>query len=117
MAWGYHIMLDCGGCDLKKIKDKNHIWSFVIALIKRVGMKAHGKMIIENLLEGTDNEGYSVLQMIVTSNITCHFVNKTGSAYIDLFSCKEFDAEVVIATVKEFFGPSSMKLNFVERQA
>lgn len=110
-------MLDCGGCDQKKIKDKNHIWVFVKTLIKRVGMKAHGNMMIENLLEGTDNEGYSVLQMIVTSNITCHFVNKTSAAYIDLFSCKEFEAEIVIATVKEFFSPASIKLNFVERQA
>lgn len=116
-AWGYHIMLDCSGCDQKKIKDKNHIWVFVKTLIKRVGMKAHGNMMIENLLQGTDNEGYSVLQMIVTSNITCHFVNKTGAAYIDLFSCKEFEAEIVIATVKEFFSPTAMKLNFVERQA
>ena len=110
-------MLDCSGCDQKKIKDKNHIWVFVKTLIKRVGMKAHGNMMIENLLQGTDNEGYSVLQMIVTSNITCHFVNKTGAAYIDLFSCKEFEAEIVIATVKEFFSPTAMKLNFVERQA
>lgn len=117
MAWGYHIMLDCKGCDLKKIKDKNHIWSFVRALIKRVDMKAHGDMIIENLLPGTDNEGYSVLQMITTSNITCHFVNKTGSAYIDLFSCKEFEAEIVIGLVKDFFQPTSMKLNFIERDA
>jgi len=86
-------------------------------LIKRVGMKAHGDTIIENLLPGEDNEGYSVLQMITTSNVTAHFVNKTGDAYIDLFSCKEFEAEIVIATVKEFFAPTSIKLNFVERQA
>jgi S-adenosylmethionine/arginine decarboxylase-like enzyme len=117
MAWGYHIMLDCGGCNLKHITNKNHIWSFLMALTKRVGMKAHGKAIIENLLEGTDNEGYSVLQMITTSNITCHFVNKTQTAYIDLFSCKEFEAEIVIATVKEFFQPTTMKLNFIERDA
>jgi S-adenosylmethionine/arginine decarboxylase-like enzyme len=117
MSWGYHIMLDCAGCDLKKIKDKDHIWAFVYTLIKRVEMEAHGKMIIENLLPGTDNEGYSVLQMITTSNINCHFVNKTADAYIDLFSCKEFKAEIVIATVKEFFNPTSIKLNFVERQA
>jgi S-adenosylmethionine/arginine decarboxylase-like enzyme len=117
MSWGYHLILDCSGCNLEKIKSKNNIWAFVRTLIKRVGMKAHGDTIIENLLPGTDNEGYSVLQMITTSNITAHFVNKTGDAYIDLFSCKEFEAEIVIATVKEFFAPAGIKLNFIERQA
>ena len=117
MSWGYHLILDCSGCNLEKIKSKNNIWAFVRTLIKRVGMKAHGDTIIENLLAGTDNEGYSVLQMITTSNITAHFVNKTGDAYIDLFSCKEFEAEIVIATVKEFFSPVGIKLNFIERQA
>ena len=58
-----------------KIKSKNNIWAFVRTLIKRVGMKAHGDTIIENLLPGTDNEGYSVLQMITTSNITIFVFN------------------------------------------
>ena len=117
MAWGYHLILDCSGCNLEKIKSKSNIWAFVRTTIKRVNMKAHGDTIIENLLPGTDNEGYSVLQMITTSNITAHFVNKTGDAYIDLFSCKEFEAEIVIATVKEFFSPTGIKLNSIERQA
>lgn len=117
MAWGYHIILDCSKCNLKKIKDKDHISKFVHTLISRVDMQAHGNMIIENLLPGTDNEGYSVLQMIVTSNISCHFVNKTSDAYIDLFSCKHFDKLTVINTVKEFFEPTDMKINLVERQA
>jgi S-adenosylmethionine/arginine decarboxylase-like enzyme len=117
MAWGYHIILDCANCNLIKIKDKDHITKFVHTLISRVDMQAHGNMIIENLLPGTDNEGYSVLQMIVTSNISCHFVNKPGDAYIDLFSCKDFDKNVVVDTVKEFFEPETIQLNLIERQA
>jgi S-adenosylmethionine/arginine decarboxylase-like enzyme len=117
MSWGYHIMLDCADCDLEKIKDKDNIQLFVDTLVDRVNMKTHGNTIIENLLEGTDNEGYSVLQMITTSNISCHFVNNTRDAYVDLFSCKHFEAEVVIATVNEFFKPTSLKINLIERQA
>ena len=115
MPWGYHAILDCAGCT--QITDREHIYNFVHTLINRVGMTAHGDTIITNLLEGTDNEGYSVLQMITTSNITCHFVNKTGDAYIDLFSCKSFDNEIVTSTVREFFNPANINLTFVERQA
>ncbi len=117
MSWGYHIMLDCAGCDLEKIKNKDNIQLFVDTLVDRVNMKTHGNTIIENLLAGTDNEGYSVLQMITTSNISCHFVNNTRDAYIDLFSCKQFETETVVITVNEFFNPSSLKINLIERQA
>jgi S-adenosylmethionine/arginine decarboxylase-like enzyme len=117
MAWGYHIMLDCSNCDLEKIKDKNYIQNFVNTLIEAVDMQAHGSTIIENLLSGTSNEGYSVLQMITTSNITCHFVNSTGSAYIDLFSCKSFDPEIVKSLVSSFFNPTDTKVLFIERNA
>jgi S-adenosylmethionine/arginine decarboxylase-like enzyme len=117
MSWGYHIMLDCSECDLEKIKNKDNILLFVETLVDRVNMKTHGDAIIENLLPGTDNEGYSVLQMITTSNVSCHFVNSTRDAYIDLFSCKFFETETVIATVNEFFKPTSLKINLIERQA
>jgi len=117
MSWGYHITLDCSGCNLEKIKSRSTIENFVNTLIDRVEMQKHGEMIIENLLENTDNEGYSVLQMITTSNISCHFVNKTCDAYIDLFSCKKFDIKTVVNTVNEFFMYTKVKINFVERQA
>jgi len=117
MSWGYHVTLDCSECNLEKIKNKAHIENFVNTLIDRVEMQPHGKIIIENLLENTDNEGYSVLQMITTSNISCHFVNKTRDAYIDLFSCKKFDVDTVVNTANEFFMYNNIKINFVERQA
>jgi len=117
MTWGYQVILDCSGCDLEKIKNETVIRNFVYTLVNRVDMELHGDMIIENLLPGTDNEGYSVLQMITTSNVSCHFVNKTCDAYIDLFSCKQFDADIVIDTVKEFFNAASIKFNCIERQA
>jgi S-adenosylmethionine/arginine decarboxylase-like enzyme len=53
--------------------------------------------------------------MITTSNITAHFVNKTGNAYIDVFSCKQFENSIVIKTVEEFFSPKSIKKLYIER--
>jgi S-adenosylmethionine/arginine decarboxylase-like enzyme len=67
--------------------------------------------------EFPDKAGFTAIQVIVTSSIVAHFVDSTGDVYIDVFSCKEFEAEIVIATTKEFFGPTGIKLNFVERQA
>lgn len=115
--WGKHLILDCAGCDFFLINDTTNIREFIKELVKRIGMIAHGEPQIEFLLPGTDNEGYSVLQMITTSNITIHFVNKTKEAYIDVFSCKDFDTIVVEETVKEYFEPTLIQSTILNRQA
>jgi S-adenosylmethionine/arginine decarboxylase-like enzyme len=113
--WGYHLVLDCAGCSL--IDDKSNIERFVADTILSIGMVVHGEPQIEYLLDGTDNEGYSVLQMITTSNLTAHFVTKSNSAYIDVFSCKDFDANIVIEKVNEYFAPTNISKTFLCRLA
>jgi S-adenosylmethionine/arginine decarboxylase-like enzyme len=115
-AWGYHFILDCKECNAS-IKNKTHITKFIEDLINKIDMIAIGDPQIELLLPGTDNEGYSAMQMIATSNITAHFVNSTFDAYIDVFSCKEFDKDVVIKAVNEYFNPSEIKKIYLIRNA
>lgn len=115
--WGKHLILDCAGCNYFLINNTTNIREFIKELVKRIDMIAHGEPQIELLLPGTDNEGYSVLQMITTSNITIHFVNQTKEAYIDVFSCKDFDANIAQAVVTEYFEPTSIRANILSRQA
>lgn len=113
--WGYHLILDCSGCS--SITDKSHIENFVQDTVRSIGMVTHGDPQIEYLLPGTDNEGYSVLQMITTSNLTAHFVTKSNSAYIDVFSCKEFDTNIVKQKVDDYFAPNNISIHFLKRCA
>jgi len=113
--WGYHLILDCANCS--NITDKDHIKKFVLDTIDSIDMVAHGDMQIEYLLDGTDNEGYSVLQMITTSNLTAHFVTKSNEGYIDVFSCKPFDKEIVISKINQYFSPSNINETFLRRLA
>ena len=115
--WGKHLILDCAGCNFFLINDTTNIREFIKELANRIDMTVHGDPQIEFLLPGTDNEGYSVLQMITTSNITIHFVNKTKEAYIDVFSCKDFDPKIVDDVVNKYFEPSSMRTTILSRQA
>ena len=115
--WGYHFLLDCSNCDQTKIVDKENIETFCKVLVNRIDMIAVGDPIIEYCLEGEPNEGYSLLQLITTSNITGHFVTNDKTAYIDVFSCKKFDTHVVEDTVREFFGPKEIKMTFLTRHA
>lgn len=115
--WGYHLLLDCSGCEIKAISDRENIYCFVKDLVKRIDMEAHGEPIIEYLLPGDPKQGFSLMQLITTSNISAHFMELDGTAYFDIFSCKEFDLETAKKVVDEYFHPKKMRVNFLTRHA
>ena len=106
--WGYHMTIDCAGCDHSKITDGDHIKAFSKALVEAIEMKAYGEpMAVHFAAHAPDKGGYTLVQLIETSNICAHFVDATNEMYLDVFSCKEFDPETVAETVYEWFSPSS----------
>lgn len=114
--WGYHLMLDCAGCDSYNIRDRDVIYKFAKQLVKDIGMVAYGEPQIVNF--GTGNKaGYTLVQLIETSNICAHFVNEDNTMYLDVFSCKEFDHNVVINLVKVYFDAVRIRPSFITRQA
>jgi S-adenosylmethionine/arginine decarboxylase-like enzyme len=116
--WGYHLMLDCGGCDVAKMTDKDNIRAFVKELVVAIDMVAVGEPWIEQTAIGIpEKEGYSMYQLIVTSNVSAHFVDVPRQIYLDVFSCKGFNRNIVIDTVKKFFNPENINQNFVIRDA
>jgi S-adenosylmethionine decarboxylase len=114
--WGYHLMLDVAECN-DNIKDRDQIYKFVKDLVQRIDMVAHGEPVIEYLLPGDAKEGYSLMQLITTSNICAHFIEPDHTAYFDIFSCKEYDIEVAIQCVRDYFGAGKIKTHFLHRQA
>ena len=116
--WGYHLMLDCSGCDHAAITSGENIARFTKELVKRIDMVAYGDPVIEHFAtHDPEKAGYSMVQLIETSNICAHFVDKDDTMYLDVFSCKPFSNEVVMDTVKEFFGAKKLRLNYITRHA
>jgi len=109
-------MLDISGCS-DAIKSREAIYNFNKELVKRIDMIAHGEPIIEYLLPGDPKQGYSLMQLITTSNICAHFVEPDSTAYIDIFSCKPFDINVAQDVVREYFKPTKMRINYITRNA
>ena len=116
MAWGYHLILDCYEGDKDKISNGENITAFAKTLVKRIQMKAYGEPQVIHFGED-DKLGYTLVQLIETSNICAHFANDTRALYLDVFSCKEYDDQVVIRLVKEFFGAKYVRPNYLTRQA
>ena len=117
MFWGYHLMLDCSGCEIAKISSRENIYDFIKDLVKRIDMQAHGEPVIEYLLPGDPKQGFSLMQLITTSNICGHFMELDGTAYFDVFSCKTFDIDQAKKTVEDYFNPGKIRVNFITRHA
>ena len=118
--WGYHAILDAAGCNHNAITSYDNIYNFTKRLVKDIDMVAYGEPQIVNFGSG-NKAGYTLVQLIETSNICAHFVPDDGmggnAMYLDVFSCKEYDDQVVIALVKEYFGAKYVRPNYLTRQA
>ena len=116
--WGYHAMFDCKNCKRELVQDGENIRAFVKELVPAIDMKAYGEpMVVHFATHAADKAGYSLCQMIETSNITGHFVDENGDAYMDIFSCKPVDISIAEAMVSKFFEPEKVKVNFLTRHA
>jgi S-adenosylmethionine decarboxylase len=114
--WGYHLILDCAGCDHDAITSYDTIYTFVKQLVRDIDMVAYGEPQIVDFGSG-DKAGYTLVQLIETSNICAHFVNENDTMYLDVFSCKSYNDETVIELVEKFFGAKSVRASYLTRQA
>lgn len=115
-SWGYHLTLDCKACDITSISDYDTVYKFAKQLVKDIDMVAFGEPQIVNFGSG-NKAGFTLVQLIETSNICAHFCNEDGNAYIDVFSCKTFDNDVVKSLVQQYFKPERIKTAFLFRDA
>jgi len=104
-AWGMSTAVDLHNCEPLAIRSREHIKHYVTELCELIAMRRFGECQIVHFGEGRV-AGYSMLQLIETSLISGHFANDTNAAYLDIFSCKPYDAAVVEAFSRRFFGAS-----------
>ena len=114
--WGQHLVLDIARCKPSRIRSSKNIYMFTKDLVNRIDMVAYGEPQI--VMFGTGNKkGYTLVQLIETSNICAHFVEETNDMYLDVFSCKPFNPLVVTGTVAEYFRPDDIIFHNMVRQA
>jgi len=118
VPWGFHGIFDCSGCDLDKIQSADNIKSWLSSLLTAIDMTAVGDPIVTMTGVGMpDKEGYTAIQIIVTSSIVAHFIDSTQHIYIDVFSCKKFNPKTAEKVVKKHFSPTKIKAKLVIRNA
>jgi S-adenosylmethionine/arginine decarboxylase-like enzyme len=110
--WGKHLIIDMTAGERERVRSAQHISRFVETLVETIGMKAYGAPLLEHFAEHVpEAAGYSLVQLIETSAITGHFCDRSGDAYMDIFSCKDFSAELAVEVVRAAFRPQH--INFM----
>jgi S-adenosylmethionine decarboxylase len=114
--WGYHLIIDAAKCCPDAIRSSQTIHKFTTTLVNSIDMVAYGEPQIVHF--GTGNKaGYTLVQLIETSNICAHFVEETNDMYLDVFSCKQFENADVFRVLNSFFKPRYVRSEFLTRKA
>jgi len=93
-GFGPHLMLDCYGCPKEKLSDIDFVFNVLDTFPEKIKMtkimppyvfKYHGKV--------PSDWGISGVVLIAESHISIHTFPDKEHAFIDIFSCKDFDTD------------------------
>lgn len=112
--WGMEAVCDVRGC--QRANDPEWIADFAKELVRRLDMEAYGEPQVFHFGVG-DKAGWTLVQLITTSNIVAHFNDVDGSCYLNVFSCKHFTPDVVESCIEDYFKPEQVYTEFLIRNA
>lgn len=115
-VWGIATAIDIYDCDPGTIRDAEAIRRFVVELCDLIEMKRFGQTQVVHFGEDEKVAGYSMVQLIETSLISAHFANLTNTTYLDVFSCKPYDPDVVAQFARHYFGGSRVETSVTFRR-
>ena len=115
-VFGYELIMDLSGCDLKVMSSKVKLTEYVNKLCKLIKMEKYGKTHLPYFgVEKPFTKGFSLLQFIETSSITGHFSEYWCKSDINIISCKKYSHKLAKEFTKEFFKAKNIKTKFLIR--
>jgi len=120
--YGKELILDLHNCDPKRFK-RVTIKKFFRELCELIDMQRcelfwwddYGLSKEERQTE-PHLKGTSAIQFIMTSNITIHTLDILKSVYLNIFSCKDFNAKKAAQFSRNFFGGKIVNQVVIKRK-
>ena len=121
-SYGKELIIDLYDCDVTKFT-RMQLECFLIELCKLIGMKRedlhfwdYEDCSMEEYEAAPDHlAGTSAVQFLTTSNVTIHTLDRLKECYINIFSCKEFDAKAAATFICRWFGVSGCDKTIIRR--
>ena len=120
-TYGKELIIDLHHCDPSTFNRKT-IKKYFVELCDLIDMERcklswwddHG-LPPEECQTDPHLKGITAVQFILTSNIVIHTLDLTGAAYINIFSCKEFDPKVAEEFTALYFRGKVVNSQVIDR--
>lgn len=115
-GFGPHLMLDCYGCPKEKLEDIDFVFNILDTFPAKIGMnkimppyvfKYHGKV--------SEDWGISGVVLIAESHISIHTFPDKEHAFVDIFSCKDFDTDYARKELLKLFEATHHEVILLNR--
>jgi len=111
-----HLIIDGYGGDPQKMQDVEFIYKILDAYPSQIGMtKISTPHVSKYVGSKPEDWGVSGFVLIAESHISIHTFPERFYINIDVFSCKEFDAERAIKEFKQNFGLTDVRSYILNR--
>jgi spermidine synthase len=115
-GYGPHLIVDAYGCSRDALSDLGVIYSFLGGLAEVLRMQPITKPhVFRHLAEPDPDWGVTGGLFIATSHITIHTYPERGAAFMDAFSCMEFDEEKAAMFFSNVFRPERSDVDVKRR--
>ena len=105
-AFGFHLMLDGYRCNAERLDNLTACYDFLDRLVIELGVtKQSPPYLFRTPEQYVDKRGLSGWVPLVESGISLHTLTASRFVSLDVYSCRAFDQQRVIACMQEFFQP------------
>ena len=115
--FGLHVTIDASGCNKRKLASVTLVYDILNRLPDKIGMT---KMTLPYVVKWLDKfangtEGISGFVMIAESHISIHTFPDQDYVFMDIFSCRSFDAEKAIKYLVDAFEATKYERHIQKR--
>ncbi len=111
-----HLVIDGHNCEPARLSDPEMVRAFLDEFPDRIHMTKITPPAVYTYHGPTPEDwGVSGFVIIAESHISVHTFPDRGYVNIDVFSCKEFDAEQALREVRELFGIDDVRSWVLDR--
>ncbi len=119
--YGLEIVIDLYGCDTTRFNRKD-IKAYFLQACKLLGVSPEDyyfwddfRIPKEKRQTNPKTKGVTAIQFILTSNITIHTLDLLKTVFVNIFSCKDYNPQLLEEFTVRFFGSSKHRTTLIER--
>jgi S-adenosylmethionine decarboxylase len=114
--FGPHLAIDLVGCPKELLSDLNLHFNFLNEVPEIIGMtKITQPHVFPYSGLVPEDRGITGVVIIAESHLSVHSFEQKGYAFIDIFSCKGFNTDLVVEEVLKRFQPTTFEVSITKR--